>query len=230
MPTRADQAIRVATLALLAASIAIAVTYRGHLDTEVLHGWVGAAGAAGPLLFIAAYAVATVLVVPGSILTLAGGALFGPVAGTLYSLTGATIGATAAFALARYLAADWAARRIGGRLGQLVDGVAHEGCRFVAFVRLVPLFPFNALNYALGLTRIRLAHYVATSFLCMLPGAAAYTYLGYAGREALAGAEGLIQKSLLALGLLALVAFLPRLVARIRQRPPRALSVPKRGT
>jgi uncharacterized membrane protein YdjX (TVP38/TMEM64 family) len=222
MSTRTDRAARIATLALLAAGIAIAVSYRGRLDAVALQDWVGAAGAAGPFMFVAAYAVATVLFVPGSILTLAGGALFGPVAGTLYSLTGATIGASAAFMLARCLAADWAARRIGGRLAQLVEGVEHEGWRFVAFVRLVPLFPFNALNYALGLTRIRLAHYVATSFLCMLPGAAAYTYLGYAGREALAGAEGLIQKGLLAIGLLALVVFLPRLVARIRRRAPLA--------
>jgi len=220
MRTRGDLAFRIATFAVLAGGVAIAVAYRGRLDAQALQGWVGAAGAAGPLMFIAAYAVATVLFVPGSILTLAGGALFGPVAGTLYSLTGATIGATAAFVLARYLAAGWAARRVGGRLGQLIDGVAHEGWRFVAFVRLVPLFPFNALNYALGLTRIRLAHYVAASFLCMLPGAAAYSYLGYAGRETLAGAGGLVQKGLLALGLLALVAYSPRLVARIRQRPP----------
>ncbi|NJN39888.1 MAG: sulfurtransferase [Gammaproteobacteria bacterium] len=220
MPTHTDRAARIAALALLAAGIGVVVIYRGRLDAEALQDWMEAVGTAGPLTFIAAYAVATVLFVPGSLLTLAGGALFGPVAGTLYSLTGATIGATAAFLLARYLAADWATRRIGGRLGRLTDGVAHEGWRFVAFVRLVPLFPFNALNYALGLTRIRLSHFVAASFLCMLPGAAAYTYLGYAGREALAGAEGLIQKGLLALGLLAVIAFLPRLVARIRQRPP----------
>jgi rhodanese-related sulfurtransferase len=95
--------------------------------------------------------------------------------------------------------------------------VEEEGWRFVAFVRLVPLFPFNVLNYALGLTRIRLSHYFFASFLFMLPGAFAYTWLGYAGREALAGGEGLIQKGLLALGLLALVAFLPRLVNRLRR-------------
>jgi rhodanese-related sulfurtransferase len=110
-------------------------------------------------------------------------------------------------------------RKSGNRLMQLKNGVEAEGWRFIAFVRLVPLFPFNVLNYALGLTRIRLSHYVITSYLCMLPGAIAYTYLGYAGREAVGGGEGMIQKGLLALALLAAVMFLPRLIGRLRQKP-----------
>jgi rhodanese-related sulfurtransferase len=150
---------------------------------------------------------------------LAGGALFGPVWGTFYSLTGATLGASLAFLVARYLAADWAERHSAGRLGQIKQGVEEEGWRFVAFVRLVPLFPFNALNYALGLTRIPHGHYVVASYITMLPGAVAYTYLGYAGREAVAGGEGLIQKSLFALALLALAMFLPRLISRLRRKP-----------
>ena len=100
---------------------------------------------------------------------------------------------------------------------QLINGVEGEGWRFVAFVRLVPLFPFNLLNYALGLTRIPLLPYVVATLLFMLPGALAYTYLGYAGREAVAGGEGLIQKGLLALALLAAVAFLPRLIGKLRR-------------
>ncbi|MCR4319473.1 MAG: VTT domain-containing protein [Candidatus Brocadiaceae bacterium] len=162
---------------------------------------------------------------PGSVLTIAGGVLFGPIWGTFYNLTGATIGATVAFLIARYLASDLVLRKMGGRLKQLVEGVEAEGWRFVAFVRLVPLFPFNLLNYALGLTRIRLFHCVVTSFVCMLPGAIAYTYLGYAGRNAVAGGEGMIQKALLGLGLLAFVAFLPRLIKRLRKKPVRMLSV-----
>ncbi len=171
------------------------------------------------------YAIATVLFLPGSVLTLAGGALFGPVLGTFYNLTGATIGATLAFLVSRYLASDWVAQRTGGRLKQLINGVEGEGWRFVAFVRLVPLFPFNLLNYALGLTRIPLLQYIIASYICMLPGAIAYTYLGYAGREAAAGGEGLIQKGLLALALLAAVAFLPRLIGKLRKQP--MLDVPE---
>jgi len=209
--------LRIALLAALVAAIAIAVIYRDVLDAAALESWVKSAGVAAPLLFMAIYILATVLFLPGSVLTLAGGALFGPVWGTLYNLTGATIGATIAFFVSRYLASDWVSRKSGGRTKQLINGVEAEGWRFVAFVRLVPLFPFNILNYALGLTRINAWHYVITSYVAMLPGAIAYTYLGYVGREAIAGGESLIQKVLLGLALLAAVAFLPTLIGNLRK-------------
>lgn len=210
---------RIVLFAALVVAIGGAYLYRDQLNVAALESWVKSAGALGPLLYIALYASATVLFLPGSLLTLAGGALFGPAWGTLYSLTGATLGATLAFLIARYLAREWVRQRTGGILKKLLDGVDAEGWKFVAFVRLVPLFPFNLLNYALGLTRIGLVAYIAASFVFMLPGALAYTYLGYAGREAVAGGEGLIQKGLLALALLALVAFLPRLIKRLRGAP-----------
>lgn len=212
-----NKLLRFALLAIVVAGIAIAVVYRDLLDTAALESWVKGAGVAAPLLFMAIYILATVLFLPGSVLTLAGGALFGPVWGTFYNLTGATIGATIAFFISRYLASDWVSRKTGGRTKQLVNGVEAEGWRFVAFVRLVPLFPFNLLNYALGLTRINAWHYVITSYIAMLPGAIAYTYLGYVGREAIGGGEGLIQKGLLGLALLAAVAFLPRLIGNLRK-------------
>lgn len=233
---------RILLLGVVATGIVLAIVYREAFDAAALEAWVKDAGAAGPVLFMLIYALGTVFFLPGSALTLAGGALFGPVLGTFYNLTGATIGATLAFLIARYfdqgwpyaaggqdtrsrLASHWVEHKTGGRLKQLKEGVEGEGWRFVAFVRLVPLFPFNLLNYALGLTRIKLSHYVIASYLCMLPGAMAYTYLGYAGREAMAGSERLIQKGLLALALLAVVAFLPRFIGRLRQKP--MLSVPE---
>jgi uncharacterized membrane protein YdjX (TVP38/TMEM64 family) len=94
--------------------------------------------------------------------------LFGPVWGTILNLAGATVGATAAFLVARYLA-DWVRRKAARRLDQLIKGVEAEGWRIVAFVRLVPILPFNLMNYALGLTHIRLVDYVLASFVCMLP-------------------------------------------------------------
>jgi len=211
--------VRVGVLLVLVAGIVLAVLYRDKFDVAALERWIEDAGIWAPLLFMAVYAVAAVLFLPGSVLTLAGGALFGPVTGTFYNLTGATIGATLAFLIARYLASDWVADKAGGRLKQLINGVEGEGWRFVAFTRLVPLFPFNLLNYALGLTRIRLSHYLLATYTCMLPGAIAYTYLGYAGREAVGGGEGLVQKALLALALLAVVAFLPRLIGKLRRGP-----------
>jgi len=213
---------RIVLFAALAAAIVVAYAYRDWLNVAALESWVKSAGALGPVLYMAVYAIATVLFLPGSVLTLAGGALFGPVWGTLYNLTGATLGATAAFLIARYLASDWVSRKASGWTKQLIEGVEQEGWRFVAFVRLVPLFPFILLNYALGLTRIGLVTYIVASYVFMFPGAVAFTYLGYAGREAVAGGEGLIQKGLLALALLGLVAFLPRLVKRLRGTPASA--------
>ena len=209
--------IRIGLLLMLVAGIAVTVIYRDRFDIAALERWIQEAGIWAPLLFMAVYAVAAVLFLPGSVLTLAGGALFGPVLGTFYNLTGATIGATLAFLIARYLVSDWVAERTGGGLKQLINGVEGEGWRFVAFTRLVPLFPFNLLNYALGLTRIKLSHYLLATYICMLPASIAYSYLGYAGREAVGGGEGLIRKVLLALALLAVVAFLPSLIGKLRR-------------
>ena len=130
------------------------------------------------------------LFVPGSVLTVAGGALFGPIWGTLWNLTGATLGATLAFVIARYVASDWVAARSGERLGRLMRGVEEEGWRFVAFVRLVPLFPFNLMDYAFGLTRIRLQR-VRARVLCMYGTGCVGLYLsGLRGREAASGQAG----------------------------------------
>jgi uncharacterized membrane protein YdjX (TVP38/TMEM64 family)/rhodanese-related sulfurtransferase len=214
-----NRLMRIVLFLGLLAAVTLAIIYRDQFDAAALEAWVRDAGPVAPLLFMLLYALAAVLFLPGSVLTLAGGALFGPVLGTLYNLTGATLGATLAFLIARYLASDWVAEKTGGRVKQLINGVEGEGWRFVAFVRLVPLFPFNLLNYALGLTRLRLLHYIIATYLFMLPGAIAYTYLGYAGREAVAGGEGMIQKGMLALALLAVVAFLPRLIGNLRRGP-----------
>lgn len=203
--------------------LATAWIYKGRFDAEALQVWVEHAGASGPLLFIAIYAVATVLFLPGSVVTLAGGALFGPVWGTLWNLSGATLGATLAFLIARYLGADWVTNRAGPRVRVLNEGVSAEGWRFIAFVRLVPLFPFNLLNYALGLTRIPLPTYVLTSAIFMVPGALAYTWLGHAGREALTGGQHIVGNLLIALALVAATLFIPRLVRRLRA--PLMLSV-----
>ncbi len=209
---------RLLLLFVLLLGIAAALYWRDRISVEAVTGWVGRLGILAPLVFIAAYAVATVFFLPGVLFTLAGGALFGPWFGTLYNLAGATLGASLSFLTARYLARDWVAQRAGKRLRQLIDGVDEEGWRFVAFVRLVPLFPFNLLNYALGLTRIPLLQYTLTSFLFMAPGGAAYTYLGYAGREAAAGGEGVIRRVLLALAIVACIAFVSNVVLRLRKR------------
>ncbi len=220
-----NRLIRIVLILGLLISIALAIVYRDRFDAAALEAWINDAGVLAPIVFMLIYALVTVLFLPGSVITLAGGALFGPVLGTIYNLTGATLGAVLAFLISRYLASDWIADKAGGRVKQLINGVEGEGWRFVAFVRLVPLFPFNLLNYALGLTKIRFLHYLIATYVFMLPGAIAYTYLGYAGREAIGGGEGLIQKILIALALLAVVAFLPRIIGNIRRGP--AIDIPE---
>lgn len=210
--------LRSLLLVVLIAGISIAVLNRDVIDIDSIQNWVNQSGAVAPLIFMMVYVFATIFFLPGSIITLAGGALFGPIWGVFYNLTGATIGAIGSFLIARYIASDWVSQKSGGRLKQLINGVENEGWRFVAFTRLVPIFPFNLLNYALGLTKIRLLDYALATYIFMLPGAIAYTYLGYIGREAATGGESLVQKIMIALALLAIAFFLPKFISRLRHQ------------
>ena len=204
-------------LALAIAGAAIWLAFNRHrLDPTLIESSVRDLGLWAPLGHVALFALATVVFIPGVIFGLAGGVLFGPLWGMAVNVAGATLGATAAFLAARYLAADQVRHMAGGRFERLVARVETEGWRFVAFVRLVPLFPFNLVNYALGLTRIALTHYVLATLICIVPGTLAWTWLGHAGREALAGNDAAVRYSLMALGLLAAIAFLPWLSRRLR--------------
>ncbi|MBL4762337.1 MAG: TVP38/TMEM64 family protein [Gammaproteobacteria bacterium] len=201
---------------ILLSLITLGFVYREHISVSTLQHWIEQAGIWGPIAFIVIYVIATVLFIPGSLLTLAAGAIFGPWLGGIYALAGATIGASLAFLLARFLMADWARKKTSGTLEKLTTGIDEEGWRFVAFVRLVPIFPFNVLNYALGLTRIPFMAYALTSFICMAPATVAYTWLGFAGREAVSGSKDNVQNIIIALALLAAVIFLPRFIKRLR--------------
>jgi uncharacterized membrane protein YdjX (TVP38/TMEM64 family) len=145
-------------LGFLIAAIALWLAINRDLDSALIETAIKSVGFWAPLAHMLLFALGTVLFAPGAIFGLAGGALFGPLWGTMLNLAGATFGATAAFLVARYLAADWVRRKANGRINRLINGVEAEGWRFVAFVRLVPVFPFNLTNYALGLTRISLQH------------------------------------------------------------------------
>ena len=208
---------RVAIFILLGVAVALGILNKDLINPESLQSFIENAGFAAPIIFMLIYIISTIFFLPGSVLTLLGGVLFGPVFGTFYSLTAATIGAMASFLISRYLASDWVNKKAAGRTQQLINGVEKEGWRFVAFTRLVPLFPFNLLNYALGLTKISFSQYSIATFIFMLPGALAYTYLGYIGKEAATGGQGLIQKGLLGLALLAVVMFIPRLINVFRK-------------
>jgi uncharacterized membrane protein YdjX (TVP38/TMEM64 family)/rhodanese-related sulfurtransferase len=214
----------IAARVLLVLVIVGAVLWLGSggagVNADQIAQWIRALGMWAPVLHVLLFALGTVLFVPGSLFGLAGGAVFGSAVGTIVNLAGGTLGALAAFLIARYAVADWTRKKVGVRLERLIGGVEAEGWRFVAFVRLVPLFAFNLTNYALGLTRIRLGEYALASLICMIPGTLAYSWLGHAGREAAAGSTDAIRYGLLGLAALAAIAFVPRLVQRWREVPP----------
>ncbi len=174
-----------------------------------------------PLLFVFVYTAAAALALPGTALTLAGGALFGLWGGLALNWLGATVGATLAFLLARRLGRDFVRRRLAGRVAALDEHAQRHGFRAILLLRLVPLVPFNALNYGAGISSVRLRDYVAASAIGMLPGCFAYTYFADA---ILAGSlearRSAYLHMLLAGGLLLALSFLPLLWRRLHRAPP----------
>jgi uncharacterized membrane protein YdjX (TVP38/TMEM64 family) len=151
--------------------------------------WVEGLGAIAPIAFIGIYIVATVAFLPGSILTLGAGVVFGVWLGAVYVFIGATLGATAAFLVGRYSVRDWVAQKIAGndKFNAIDRAVGKEGLKIVLLTRLSPVFPFNLLNYAFGLTGVSLRDYVIGS-VGMIPGTLMYVYIGsLAGNIALIG-------------------------------------------
>jgi uncharacterized membrane protein YdjX (TVP38/TMEM64 family) len=209
-PARRALAIAIAALTLAALAL-LGRELAGQLQGFVAR--VQGLGAWAPVAFVAGYAVATVLLVPGAVLTLAAGFLFGLARGTLLTMAGATLGACAAFLLARTVARRAVERRLEAnpRFAAIDRAVAREGRKVVFLLRLSPAFPFNLLNYALGLTRVRFVDYLVAC-LGMLPGTFLYVYYGTAlgSLAALASGEARSQGAerwvFLGVGLLATVA------------------------
>ncbi|MEH1766087.1 TVP38/TMEM64 family protein [Nostoc sp.] len=157
---------------------------------DALH-WIDSLGALGAIAFVGLYVIATVAFFPGSILTLGSGVIFGAVWGSLYVFIGATLGATAAFLVGRYLARSWVAQKIADnkKFAAIDQAVSKEGLKIVLLTRLSPIFPFNLLNYAFGITGVSLADYFIGS-LGMIPGTIMYVYIGsLAGNLAMIGTE-----------------------------------------
>lgn len=147
--------------------------------------WIDDLGWFAPVLFVITYTLATIFFLPTMVLTLAGGAIFGPVIGTVFNLIGATFGAAFSFLITRHLVYDWFSRKRGPRLKKLIAGVEKKGWLFVAFVRLFPVIPFNLVNYGMGLTSIPFKIYLTATAFFLIPAEIVYTYFGYAGRHAL---------------------------------------------
>ncbi|KAL3162294.1 hypothetical protein ABBQ32_009982 [Trebouxia sp. C0010 RCD-2024] len=180
--------------ALLAAG-AIAYFAQGHSvkdATQAVERTATAAGSAGPLIFIGSYAIATVILVPASALTLAAGFLYGPIKGTAIVSAASTLGATLAFLVSRYLARPFVLHKLQDypKLAAVQSKVSADGANVVFLLRLSPLVPFTLLNYALGVTEVPLASYIGTSWAGMLPATIAYVYLGSTGRSATDAGSG----------------------------------------
>ena len=185
-------------------------------------GWVQQLGPAGVIVFILAYALATVLFLPGWIFTVSAGLVYGIVGGTLVALTGAIIGATLAFLVARYLLRKNIEEitKKNPRFAAIDQAIGRDGWKIVGLLRLSPLIPFNLSNYFYGITSIRFVEYVAVSAIGMIPGTLLYAYLGAIGQATVSG--GAAQHSkwqyvLLGIGLIATIA-VTILVSRIARK------------
>lgn len=182
----------------------------GSVDAEKLLGWFEKYETLAPALYVLAYAIAPSLFVPGIAFALAAGVLFGPFWGILYAITGATLGACVAFLIARYLAREWVASRLTNPRWQSLDqGIEKHGWKLVAIARLIPLFPYNLLNYAFGLTGIRFIPYALATFLGMLPGCIAYIVLSSSLPDLVRGKISTL--FLIGLLLVAIVSIIPLL-------------------
>ena len=193
--------------------VAIVIVAARTIDLQALLRRIEDAGPSAPILFVGLYVAACVFLLPGAILTLGAGALFGLAKGWAVAWTGAVLGATAAFLVGRYLARDWVAKKIAGdeRFRAVDEAVATEGWKIVGLTRLSPVFPFNLLNYLFGLTRVSLRDYVLASAIGMIPGSLLFVYLGsLAGDLAKLGAGGRTRSpaewAMYAVGLLATIA------------------------
>ena len=222
-PGRRSTVLRIALGGLLLAVLVVVARQAGGYIPQFAM-WIDGLGVWGPLVFAVGYAIATVAFVPGSLLTLAGGAVFGLGFGTVYVFIGASVGATASFLIARYFARSAIERKLAGneRFAAIDRAVGDQGRKIVFLLRLSPVFPFILLNYGLGLTKVRLADYIVAC-LGMLPGTLLYTYYGKVVGDVAALAagaapeRGAAQWALLGVGLLATVV-VTTVVTRIAAR------------
>ena len=208
-------------LVLLAAAVAgVHLSGAAHyLQEDRLRELISSYGTLAPAIYILIYALAPVLLLPGLPLTIAGGILFGPFWGVVYTITGATLGASLAFLVARYLARDWVTSKLTGpKWAKLDREVEQHGWKVVAFTRLIPAFPFNLLNYAFGLTKVPFSHYALATFFCMLPACVAFIVFSSSLLGLIRG--NLSPTALLGIALIVAVSLLPVFYRRYRSRIP----------
>lgn len=184
-------------------------------DVDAMQEFFKSFGIWGYLIFILVFIAACVFMLPGSMLTIIAGIVFGPIIGAILALTGATLGATAAFLVSKYVARGMIEDKIGQNemFKKIDDGVEKNGTSFLILTRLVPVFPFSFQNYAYGLTKINLSTYFIVSLICMAPGAFIYAYM--AGEIVTNGfSVGLLVKFAAAGTILFLISLVPKYIAK----------------
>ena len=191
-------------------------TYQNDLSSVDFRVWLDGLGWMGGVFFILLYALSVVFFLPGVIMTLVGGGLFGLWLGVLINLVGATLGACISFLIARFVMGEKLKKSSPGRLQYVIEA---EGWRFVVFSRLIPFAPFFLLNYAFGLSKVSFSQFLTATFVGIIPGVFVYTYIGYAGWEILTGSAELLKMGLLGFGLLVSFLFLPALIRSVRSYP-----------
>jgi uncharacterized membrane protein YdjX (TVP38/TMEM64 family) len=179
---------------IAAPALAEGTTTGGFNPQETLQNtleWIDSLGSLGAIAYITLYIIATIAFLPGSIVTLSAGVVFGIVWGSIYVFIGASLGATAAFLIGRYLARDWVFKKIAGneKFRAIDEAVGKEGFKIVLLTRLSPVFPFTLLNYAFGVTGVSLKDYIL-GFVGMIPGTIMYVYLGSLTGNLAIGTEG----------------------------------------
>jgi uncharacterized membrane protein YdjX (TVP38/TMEM64 family) len=212
--------VRILRIVLAIAIVVLAIVALRTLPVaawlEAFQSWARNAGALGYVAYVAVYAVCCVLLVPALALTLGAGAIFGFVAGTLVNLAGATLGATAAFVLARTVLRERVARLIADnvKFRALDRAFTREGTRVMWLARLSGFPPFTWVNYAFGLTGVPLGPYVVTTLFGIVPGTIAFTWAGAAGAAALSGEGNRIVLIVTAIGAIAVSAYVARIALR----------------
>lgn len=221
VPSKGGSKVKLAVLALAIVGLVVLSQFydipgaiRGAMD------WIEGQGAAGAVVFVLLYIAACVLMLPGSVLTLGAGAIYGLWIGFALVSAASTLGAGAAFLVGRYVARDWVASKIEGntKFRAIDEAVAEEGWKIVFLTRLTPVIPFNLLNYGYGATKVSFRHYFFASWIGMMPGTLLYTYIGFIGGSAAeGGGTSGAQWALRIVGLVATVA-VTVLVTRMAKR------------
>jgi uncharacterized membrane protein YdjX (TVP38/TMEM64 family) len=191
---------------------------REFLTVEKLGAQLTAAGVWAPLAFILVYAVGVCLFIPGTLLTTLGAAIYGPYWGFIYVWAAAMLGAAGAFLIGRYLGRDFAASLIGDRLKKYDDAIERNGFATVLYLRLV-YFPFTAMNFGMGLTKVRFRDYLWGTGLGILVGTFIFTFFVGTIKEVWASgqwAQLLTWKIFFSLGLFIFSLFIPKIVSKLK--------------